>query len=116
HHKRDPDVLVPLVRGHAAQGPVTPIFRAIPSTGETIPALGLGTWQAFDVGDPARRGPLRDVLRRFVDLGGRVVDSSPMYGAAEAAVGDLASEPGVRAALWVATWVWTTGRAACVAQ
>ena len=95
---------------------MTPVLRAIPSTGERIPALGLGTWQAFDVGDPARRGPLREVLRRFVDLGGRVVDSSPMYGAAEAAVGDLAAELGVRDALWVATKVWTTGRAAGVAQ
>ena len=95
---------------------MTPVLRAIPSTGETIPALGLGTWQAFDVGDPAGRGPLRDVLRRFVDLGGRVVDSSPMYGAAEAAVGDLAGELGVRDALWVATKVWTTGRAAGVVQ
>ena len=95
---------------------MTPILRAIPSTDETIPALGLGTWQAFDVGDPARRGPLRDVLRRFVDLGGRVVDSSPMYGAAEGAVGDLAADLGVRDTLWVATKVWTTGAAAGVAQ
>ena len=95
---------------------MTPVLRAIPSTGERIPALGLGTWQAFDVGDPARRGPLREVLRRFVDLGGRVVDSSPMYGAAEAAVGDLAAELGVRDALWIATKVWTNGRAAGVAQ
>src|SRR5207249_9314259 len=69
HHERDPDVLVPVVRGYAAQGSVTPVLRAIPSTGERIPALGLGTWQAFDVGDPARRGSLREVLRRFVDLG-----------------------------------------------
>jgi len=56
------------------------------------------------------------VLRRFVELGGRVVDSSPMYGAAEAAVGDLATELGVREKLWVATKVWTTGRAAGIAQ
>jgi diketogulonate reductase-like aldo/keto reductase len=56
------------------------------------------------------------VLRRFVELGGRVVDSSPMYGAAEAAVGDLATELGVREGLWIATKVWTTGRAAGIAQ
>src|SRR5207245_1638108 len=102
HHERDPDVLVPVVRGYAAQGSVTPVLRAIPSTGERIPALGLGTWQAFDVGDPARRGPLREVLRRFVDLGGRVVDSSPMYGAAEAAGGALPPAPGGPDARWVA--------------
>ena len=92
------------------------LARAIPSTGETLPAVGLGTWQAFDVADPARRGPQREVLRRFVELGGRVVDSSPMYGAAEGAVGDVAADLGVRDALFVATKVWTTGRAAGVAQ
>jgi len=92
------------------------LTRAIPSSGEAIPAVGLGTWQAFDVGDPRERGPQRDVLRRFVELGGRVVDSSPMYGAAEAAVGDLAVDLGVRDKLWVATKVWTTGRAAGIAQ
>lgn len=90
--------------------------RAIPSSGETIPAVGLGTWQAFDVDDPDARGPQRAVLRRFVELGGRVVDASPMYGAAEATVGDLAVELGVRDALWIATKVWTTGRAAGIAQ
>ena len=68
------------------------LARAIPSTGETLPAVGLGTWQAFDVADPARRGPQREVLRRFVELGGRVVDSSPMYGASEGAVLAVADE------------------------
>jgi len=68
------------------------------------------------VDDPAQRGPQRAVLRRFVELGGRVVDSSPMYGAAEAAVGELATELGVRDTLWIATKVWTTGRAAGRAQ
>ena len=92
------------------------LVRAIPSSGETLPVVGLGTWQAFDVADADDRGPQRDVLRRFVELGGRVVDSSPMYGAAEAAVGDLAAELGVRESLWIATKVWTTGRAAGVAQ
>ena len=92
------------------------LTRAIPSSGETIPAVGLGTWQAFDVDDPGQRGPQRAVLRRFVELGGRVVDSSPMYGAAEAAAGDLATDLGVRDGLWIATKVWTTGRAAGIAQ
>ncbi len=93
-----------------------PLARAIPGTGETLPAVGLGTWQTFDAGDGRGRGPLRDVLRRFVELGGRVVDSSPMYGAAESVVGDLAVELGVRDRLFVATKVWTSGRAAGVAQ
>lgn len=92
------------------------LARAIPSTGETLPAVGLGTWQAFDVAEPTRRSPQREVLRRFVELGGRVVDSSPMYGAAEGAVGDVAADLGVRDTLFVATKVWTTGHAAGVAQ
>jgi diketogulonate reductase-like aldo/keto reductase len=87
-----------------------------PPGGESLPRVGLGTWQTFDVAEAAARGPIRDVLRRFVELGGRVVDSSPMYGAAEAAVGDLATELGVRDTLFVATKVWTTGRAAGMAQ
>ena len=92
------------------------LVSEIPSSGETVPFVGLGTWQTFDVADAAARGPIRDVLRRFVELGGRVVDSSPMYGAAEAAVGDLAAELGVRDTLFVATKVWTSGRAAGIAQ
>ena len=92
------------------------LVSEIPSSGETVPFVGLGTWQTFDVADAAARGPIRNVLRRFVELGGRVVDSSPMYGAAEAAVGDLAAELGVRDTLFVATKVWTSGRAAGIAQ
>jgi diketogulonate reductase-like aldo/keto reductase len=56
------------------------------------------------------------VLKRFAELGGRVVDSSPMYGRAESVVGDLASELGVRDKLFVATKVWTSGREAGIAQ
>src|SRR3989304_704607 len=66
------------------------ITRPIPRSGERLPAIGLGTYQVFDtpVGDLARTG-LQAVLRRFIELGGRVVDSSPMYGHAEAATGAL---------------------------
>ena len=93
------------------------ITRAIPSTGETIPVVGLGTWQTFDVGpEPAEREPLRDVLRTFVEEGGRLVDSSPMYGRAESVVGDLAGPPGVHSKLFIATKVWTTGRAEGIRQ
>ena len=57
--------------------------RPIPSSGEQLPVVGLGTWRAFDVGaSKAEREPLSAVLERFVALGGRVVDSSPMYGTA----------------------------------
>ena len=93
------------------------LLRPIPASGETIPAVGLGTWQTFDVGaSPAERDPLREVLKRFVALGGRVIDSSPMYGAAEAVVGELASALGILESLFIATKVWTTGREAGIAQ
>ncbi len=93
------------------------IERPIPATGETIPAVGLGTWRSFDVGSSAsERRTRRDVVDRLVALGGRVIDSSPMYGAAESVVGDLVAELGVRNRLFLATKVWTTGRDAGIAQ
>lgn len=86
-------------------------LRRVPGTDETLPVIGLGTWHTFDVGrSAADRAPLREVLRRFVAAGGRVVDSSPMYGAAEEVVGDLASELGIVDQLFIATKVWTEGR------
>lgn len=75
--------------------------------------IGLGTWQTFDVSDPR---PLRDVLSTFVQLGGTVIDSSPMYGRSEAVVGDLATSLGLRDKLFVATKVWTSGREAGIRQ
>lgn len=102
--------------GAGRPGPAT-VLRAIPSSGETIPAVGLGTYRAFDVGASGpQREPLREVLRRFVAAGGRVVDSSPMYGAAETVVGDLAAELGLGSSLFLATKVWTSGREAGLAQ
>jgi len=87
--------------------------RAIPSSGEKLPVIGLGTWQSFDVGaGAAERAPVEEVLAAFVKRGGRVVDSSPMYGKAEAVVGDLVAKLGVRDSLFLATKVWTTGREA----
>lgn len=94
-----------------------PMSRPIPSSGEAIPIVGLGTWRVFDVGDsPAERAPLKDVLKSLLALGGRVVDSSPMYGAAESVVGDVAAELGITNKLFLATKVWTSGREAGVAQ
>ena len=86
------------------------LTRPIPSTGEMLPVIGLGTWQTFDVGDDrAARARLRAVLDEFVVLGGTVVDSSPMYGTSEKVVGDLAAELYLRPKLFVATKVWTMG-------
>jgi diketogulonate reductase-like aldo/keto reductase len=96
---------------HRAAGrTASPILhRSIPSSGEKIPALGLGTWQTFDVsGDEIAR--VKPVLDRFLALGGRVVDSSPMYGDAEAAVGAILKARGGKAIRpFLATKVWTTG-------
>jgi diketogulonate reductase-like aldo/keto reductase len=86
-------------------------MRPVPSSGEQLPAMGLGTYRTFDVGTSARGyAAIKEVLRDFIALGGRVVDSSPMYGRAEAAVGDLAAELGVQDKLFYATKVWTSGR------
>lgn len=87
------------------------LTRQIPSTGETMPAVGLGTWRAFDVGpgETARR-PLREVLQRVLDGGGRIIDTSPMYGRAEVVTGDLLIKLGQRPRSFVATKVWTSGR------
>jgi diketogulonate reductase-like aldo/keto reductase len=93
------------------------ITRPIPSSGETLPVLGIGTWRSFDVGaDPARRAALADVLRGLVGHGGSVVDTSPMYGRAEDAVGDLVDSLSLRPRLFLATKVWTTGKAAGLRQ
>jgi diketogulonate reductase-like aldo/keto reductase len=93
------------------------IERRIPKTGEPVPAIGLGTWQVFDVaGDSAQMAQARDTLQAFVGLGARVIDSSPMYGSSESVTGQLASELGVRAKLFVATKVWTSGRRAGIRQ
>jgi len=93
------------------------IQRPIPKTGEAIPAVGLGTWQAFDVaGNPAEASQAREALRTLVELGGRVIDSSPMYGSAESVSGQLAEELGVKSKLFVATKVWTSGKQGGIRQ
>jgi diketogulonate reductase-like aldo/keto reductase len=89
-------------------------MKAIPSTGEKLPVIGVGTWQTFDVGgNAAARAPLREVLKL---LDGNVVDSSPMYGSSESVAGDLIAELGARSRLFVATKVWTSGRAEGIRQ
>jgi diketogulonate reductase-like aldo/keto reductase len=97
---------------------MTPIItRPIPSSGEPLPVVGLGTWQTFDVGTgAASRAPLERVLAAFVASGGRLIDSSPMYGTAEAVVGDLVARLGLRPGLFIATKVWTSGKAAGIRQ
>ncbi len=94
-----------------------PATRSIPGDERRLPVIGLGTWRTFDVGaEVAARANLGRLLSRFAELGGRVVDSSPMYGSAEAVVGGLAHERGLREHLFLATKVWTHGKAAGIAQ
>lgn len=91
--------------------------RAIPRSGEPLPIVGLGTWQTFDVEPGSSQLPeLKQVLQLLVELGGSVVDSSPMYGEAERVVGDLSAEAGLRDRLFFATKVWTSGHNAGVRQ
>ena len=91
--------------------------RTIPKTGESLPVVGVGTWQTFDVGPQApERAELRQVLELLAQNGGSVIDSSPMYGQAERVVGDLTSETGARDNFFFATKVWTSGREAGIRQ
>lgn len=91
--------------------------RPIPRSGEPLPAVGVGTWQTFDVGPKApERTELSQVLRLLTQSGGSVVDSSPMYGKSEGVVGELASALGLREKLFYATKVWTSGRDAGIRQ
>ncbi|MDX2456639.1 MAG: aldo/keto reductase [Gammaproteobacteria bacterium] len=93
------------------------ILRAIPRSGERIPAVGLGSSDTFEVGaSAAERAPVSAVLKRYIGLGGRVIDTSPMYGTAETVIGDVAHQLGVDAKLWLATKVWMRGREAGIEQ
>ncbi|CAK0760801.1 Aldo/keto reductase [Gammaproteobacteria bacterium] len=91
--------------------------RLVPRTGKLIPVMGLGTNLTFDVSEAA--APLRAlkvVLKRFAALGGWLIDTSPMYGSAEAVVGNLAAEAGLTDHFFWATKIWTTGKAAGIRQ
>ena len=105
--------LVPRLAGAAD----TMTMRTIPSSGETLPVIGLGTSDTFDVAsDAASLAPLREVLERFLAGGGRLVDTSPMYGRAETALGALLASLHGEPKPFVATKVWTRGREAGITQ
>jgi len=84
-------------------------YRSIPSSGERLPIVGLGTYRVFDIPEGQPRDQQREVLRRFHAAGGRVVDTSPMYGEAERVLGELAAELGITDDLFFATKVWARG-------
>jgi diketogulonate reductase-like aldo/keto reductase len=93
------------------------IQRPIPSSGELLPVIGMGTSRTFDVAaDAPSLAALADVMKVFVAGGGTVIDSSPMYGNAESRVGDLLRAMPEKPHLFAATKVWTTGREAGIAQ
>jgi len=85
------------------------ITRIIPSSGEAIPAIGIGTARRYDVATPDEKAPLRDTLREFPKLGGKVIDTAPGYGQAELVTGELVHELGIRNQLFLATKVSVRG-------
>lgn len=106
-----------LPQGRLGAQPAPLITRPIPSTGERIPVVGVGTarrWQGATT--PGEKAPLREVLRRMAAEGARVVDTAPSYGDAEAVLGELVAELGVRERLFLATKVGTTGRQAGIEE
>lgn len=85
------------------------IVRKVPKTGEVLPAIGLGTYLTFDLLPGKPRDNLREVFKRFYDGGGRVVDTSPLYGTGEISVGDFAASLGITDRLFIANKIWSTG-------
>lgn len=93
------------------------LTRAIPSTGELLPVVGLGSWIQFDVDDnSSERKALEEVLKTMQEKGGKLIDSSPMYGKSEKVIGDLAKETGLSDKLFYATKVWTRGEQEGISQ
>jgi diketogulonate reductase-like aldo/keto reductase len=101
----------PAMRLAAADAPQR--TRAIPSSGEPITVMGLGTYRTLDVSpEPSRLQPLRQVVKLFMERGGQMIDSSPMYGRAEDVVGRLVADLDVQDEVFFATKVWTRGEEA----
>jgi diketogulonate reductase-like aldo/keto reductase len=99
----------------AAPSPL--LTRAIPSSGEALPVVGLGTWITFNVGsDPRARDACAEVVRAFFTHGGRVIDSSPMYGSSQPTIGHALAKLGFPAALFSAEKVWIGDAARGAAQ
>lgn len=101
----------------AAGGPATAASgietRPIPSTGERIPVLGMGTWRTFNVGsDATLRAARTEVMRTFLARGGTMVDSSPMYGSAQAVIGHALKRLGAEKQVFSADKIWTSDEGA----
>jgi len=86
------------------------IQRIIPSSGELLPVIGLGTWQTFNVSNTDTYPKLTEVLTEMNSQGAKLIDSSPMYGKSESVIGDITSELTTKDDFFYATKVWTNGR------
>lgn len=100
-----PSLLWPaLGRSQTTPAPAT---RPIPSTGEQLPVVGLGSWITFNVGnDRAARDACTEVMRAFFEAGGRMIDSSPMYGSSQSVIGEGLARIGSAARVFAADKVW----------
>ena len=91
--------------------------RTLGRTATSLPVIGMGSSNTFDVGTAAdERAPLLEVLRALHEAGGTVIDTSPMYGRSETVLGDLVNQMHPQPPFWIATKVWTRGRAAGARQ
>ncbi|KQP13671.1 aldo/keto reductase [Pseudorhodoferax sp. Leaf267] len=99
-----------LLPAHAQAPAPAPLTRRVPSTGDALPVVGLGSWITFNVGDdPQGRAAATAVMRAFFAAGGRLIDSSPMYGSAQDVIGQALAQLGRPAQLVAADKVWTSG-------
>ncbi len=107
---------LPVTFGQDKSAGRTVITRRLPD-GHDLPAIGMGTWITFNVGsDPEARAGRTQVLRTFLEAGGALVDSSPMYGSAESVIGHALSEIGGDPSVFAASKVWTPDRDATAEQ
>jgi len=107
---------MPTHLARASPSPAELIVRRIPSSGEEIPVIGLGTSGPFEVGEArTERAPLAEVLEAFFAAGGRLIDTSPMYSTAERVLGELQTDS-MRRHAFIATKVWTRGERAGIEQ
>lgn len=106
-----------LLRPRLAAASPQAIRKPVPSSGERLPVIGMGSWLTFDVGDNARARAVRtQVLQVFFDQGGALIDSSPMYGSSQEVIGHGLAQVQNKAALFAATKVWIPGRSLGIRQ
>jgi aryl-alcohol dehydrogenase-like predicted oxidoreductase len=98
-----------------AQAAAALVTRAIPSSGERVPVVGIGT-NRYRTGSEADIAPLRETLKTFAAAGGKLIDTAPMYGSSEVVLGQLIAGLGIRKQLFLATKVYSSGRQAGIEE